>query len=137
MPKTAGATATNALVHSVSASDDTKRQARSLMGTRAYDVLYRTHYNTEATLGLVAPAAYIRRLPGVELYHAKRAAALALRAGQLAGLACTGWAERQVGPLRFSGQDGLVPYALGKPEIPPSPVGQGFSVLDLGPLPEA
>ncbi len=100
---------------------------RGLVGDRAFDGLYRTAYNAEAILGLVALAAYVRRLPNHELYQARGGAAAALRAGQLAGLAYMGWAQLHVGPLRFAGLDGLVPYLLGRDEIPPAPVGQGPS----------
>ncbi len=127
MIKTAAATAAYGLVHSVLAGDTTKGQARALMGSRAYDGLYRTLYNVEATVGLVALAAYIRRLPNHELYRVNGTAALALRAGQAAGLAYMGWAQWHVGPLRFSGLDGLVAYVSGNPEVPPAPVGQGPS----------
>ncbi len=127
MFKTAAATAAYCLVHSALASPDTKRSVRGVVGQRAYDGLYRTFYNTEAILGLVALAAYIRRLPDHELYQAKGTTALALRAGQVAGLAYMGWAQWHVGPLRFSGLDGLVPYLAGLDEIPPSAVGQGPS----------
>ena len=127
MLKTAAATAVYALVHSALASPDTKRAVRRVVGDRAFDGLYRTFYNAEAILGLVALAAYVRRLPNRELYEAKGPAALALRAGQVAGLAYMGWAQWHVGPLRFSGLDGLTPYLLKLDEIPPSPMGQGPS----------
>ena len=127
MLKTAAATATYALVHSALASPDIKRAVRGAVGHRAYDGLYRTAYNAEAILGLVALWAYARRLPDRAIYEAEGAARLALRAGQVAGLAYMGWAQWHVGPLRFSGVDGLVPYLLGADEIPPAPVGQGPS----------
>ena len=127
MLKTAAATAAYALVHSALASPDTKRAVRGVVGRRAYDGLYRTAYNAEAILGLVALRAYGRRLPDVVLYEVTGPAALALRAGQVAALAAMGWAQWHVGPLRFSGVDGLVPYLRGDAEIPPTPVGQGPS----------
>ena len=132
MLKTAAATAAYGLVHSALASPDTKRQVRRLVGGRAFDGLYRTFYNAEAILGLVALAAYVRRLPNVELYEAKGAAAVALRAGQVAGLATMGWAQLHVGPLRLSGLDGLIAYLAGAEEIPPAPVGQGPSPIRPG-----
>ena len=127
MLKTAAATGVYALVHSALASPDTKRVVRGVVGPRAFDGLYRTAYNAEAILGLVALAAYVRRLPNHELYQAQGGTAVALRAGQLAGLAYMGWAQWHVGPLRFAGLDGLAAYATGQAEIPPSPVGQGPS----------
>ena len=132
MLKTAAATGAYALVHSALASPDTKRAVRGVIGDRAFDGLYRTAYNAEAILGLVALAAYVRRLPNHELYQARGAAAVALRAGQLAGLAYMGWAQLHVGPVRFAGLDGLVPYLLGADEIPPAPVGQGPSPVAPG-----
>ena len=132
MFKTAAATAGYALVHSALASPTTKRAVRDLVGSRAYDGLYRTAYNAEAILGLVALAAYVRRLPNHELYQARGGAALGLRLGQAAGLAAMAWAQWHVGPLRFAGLDGLIPYLVGADAIPPSPVGQGPSPSAAG-----
>ena len=127
MAKTAAATAAYGLLHSLLADDATKARVRTLIGLRAYNGLYRGFYNAQAIASLVALILYLRKLPDRELYRARGAAALALRTGQVACLAYAGWAQWNVGPIRFSGLDNLALWATGSPSIPEAAVGQGPS----------
>ena len=79
------ATALFGLVHSVLAGAWAQRQAVELFGERAVNGLYRPAYValSAALTGLLVW--YMWRLPGRELYHARGAAAWAMRAGQAAG----------------------------------------------------
>jgi len=134
MLRTATATVAYGLVHSALADDAVRRRVRvrDRVGPRAYDGLYRAAYNAQAVGTLAALAIYVRRLPDRELYRARGPLALALRAGQAAGLAYMGWSVWHVGPARFAGLDGLAVWSAGNPEVPPAAVGQGPSLGDDG-----
>ena len=80
------ATAAFAVVHSALASDRAKRFAASAIGERRRDAGYRLFYVGQSVLTFGLLVAYGARLPSRTLYRVRGPAALALRAGQAAGL---------------------------------------------------
>ncbi|WP_334188991.1 methyltransferase family protein [Noviherbaspirillum sp.] len=118
------ATVAFALLHSALASDRCKRLAGALVGERRRDAGYRMFYvcQSVATFGLLI--AYGARLPARTLYRLHGPVALAMRAGQAAGLAHIVVAARQVGISRLAGLDNLRAGLRGD-AMPAGPVAQG------------
>lgn len=131
-----GATVAFAAVHSLLATHRAKRLAARLVGERARDGWYRAFYNAQSVATTAALVAYVLRRPGRTVWHVRGPGAVALRVGQLAGLATLGAAARQIGVLRFAGLPELAAWATGRP-IPPSQEAQGPRLAADGRVPHA
>jgi protein-S-isoprenylcysteine O-methyltransferase Ste14 len=119
-------------VHSALASRRAKERARRAAGDRAVDGWYRPLFNAQAVATFGALVAYALRQPDRELYRVRGAAALLMRAGQLAALGYAGWAVATVGVATFAGAPGLVAWSRGAPVLPPMPEAQGPAVDAAG-----
>ena len=125
MLKVMAATAAFAGVHSFFASQYAKRKAAELYGERQRNGLYRLFYNGQAVVTAAALAAYIRRVPGGELYHVRGPAGLLMVGGQAVALVLMTDAARRVGILRMAGWESFVAWRRGDPIVPPEPEAQG------------
>lgn len=132
--RTAAATALWGAFHSALAGSSAKNLAARWAGPRAEAGLYRGFYNAQSCVTFAALALYIRSLPDRELYRAKGPLALALRAGQAAGLVGMGWTALNIGLGRLTGLDGVAALAAGGP-VPPAAEGHGPTPGPAGPLP--
>jgi hypothetical protein len=139
MAKVAAATAAYFLVHSLLANDGTKALAADVFGQRRADAWYRPFYLAQGLILLGLLAAYVRRQPGRDLYHATGARWWVLRGGQAAGLGLLAWAALCVGPGHLTGADNVAAWWAGAdvPRMPdgqePSPAADGTMRTD-GPL---
>jgi len=120
----AAASALYCLLHSALANDWTKEQAVRHFGQRAADAWYRPIFNAQAVIFLLALAAFIRRQPGRDVYHATGVLALLLRLGQAAGVALLAWAVLSVGLDHLTGKEGVTAWWQGAADVPRMPDGQ-------------
>jgi hypothetical protein len=129
--KVVAATAAFAVLHSALASRAAKRRAAGLFGERNRNGLYRLFYIGQSVAAFAALAAYVRRQPGRELYHARGPLAVLLRAGQAAALAHAALAVRQVGLNRMLGLESFGAW-LREGDVPPEPEAQGPAAAEDG-----
>ena len=115
-------TAAWAALHSALAS----RRAKDVAAARLPHgrELYRVFYNAQAVVLFAGLAAYIVALPRRTLYRVRGPAAVALRCGQLAGIAWAVAAARATGMARLTGLDNVAALAHAEPPHPP-PAAQG------------
>jgi len=124
MIKAAAATAAFGLVHSFLASRGAKRAAARAFGERNRNGLYRVFYLAQSAVTFAALAAYVRGLPGRELYRVRGPLAWLMRAGQAGALLLATAAARQVGVRRILGLESFLAW-LGDGPVPPEPEAQG------------
>lgn len=125
------ATAAFAAVHSLLASSKAKDAAAARV-PHARE-LYRVAYNAQATLAFGALVWFIARQPKRTIYRVRGAAAVAMRAGQLAGIAFAAAAVRATGFATLSGLDNLAAVVRGS-EPKPVPAAQGPEADETGAL---
>lgn len=118
------ATIAFAVFHSALATRRAKRIAAEVVGERRRDGGYRLFFVGQSLITFAMLIAYGARLPARTLYRAHGVTALALRAGQLAGMAHLVASARQVGISRLAGIDNVQAWQQGRP-IPLGPFAQG------------
>jgi hypothetical protein len=125
MLKTAAATATFGLVHSVLASSTAKQWTEHWLGHRARNGLYRPLYLVQSMAGMALLIGFVRRLPSKELYRIEGPLELLMRGGQVAGLAYAVWAAREAGIGRLTGLEGFLAWTTDEAEVPRELEAQG------------
>jgi len=113
-----------ALIHSLLASRIVKGAAKSVLGRRHFDGLYRSFYIVQATGLTVYAIRLFMRLPDREIYRARAPWSYVLGAIQLAGLALLTRAVSVVGFARITGLENALALFRGE-EPPPAPEAQG------------
>lgn len=127
------ATIVFAVFHSALATRRAKRIAAEVVGERQRDAGYRLFFVGQSAVTLALLIAYARRLPARTLYQVHGATALALRAGQVAGLVHLVASARQVGISRLAGLENVRAWRQGR-HIPPGPFAQGPEIEPDGRL---
>lgn len=131
MLKVTLATAAFAVTHSVLASRPAKQAATRLFGRRNRNGLYRVLFIAQSAVTFALLAAYIRRLPGRELYRVQGPLAWLMHAGQGGAILYATAAARQVGFRRIVGLESFGCW-LGDGPVPPEPEAQGPAFDDQG-----
>lgn len=118
------ATIAFAVVHSALATHRAKSMAAEMAGERRRDASYWLFFVSQSVVTCAMLIAYARRLPVRTLYRAHGVVALALRAGQVAGLLHLAASAHQIGLSRLAGLDNVRAWRQGS-RIPPGPFAQG------------
>src|SRR4051794_18977754 len=113
MLRVMAATALFGLAHSALASRAAKRMAAELVGGRNRNGLYRLFYLGQSVVTFAVLAGYIRRQPGLKLYHVHGSLAWLLRGSQVVTLGYATWAARQVGIRPMLGQESFEAWQHG------------------------
>lgn len=124
MVRIMAATALYGAFHSACATRFVKQRARSVIGERARNGLYRVLYIAQSLLTFGLFMAYVWRLPHRQMYRIRGPFALLMHAGQAAALVYATWAARQVGIRRITGLGNLRIWLAGGPvELEPEAQG--------------
>jgi len=121
-----------ALLHSLLATERSKRHAAQLLGEQRRNGLYRIGYNGIAAAATAGTLLYIHRLPDRSLYKLRGAAAVSVRLTQLAFAVCLLAAIVEVGVAPLTGFTDVWRFLRGH-FTEGAPEAQGPSMNRVGP----
>ena len=119
------ATLIYAAIHSALASRKAKQAARTLIGPRYRNALYRPFYLLQSVVTIILLVVYICRQPNKTLYDIRGLSAIPFRLLQLGSIFWAVYAAYEVGMLEILGVRPLRQLLNGEPSIAPEPEAQG------------
>lgn len=123
--KIAAYTALFAGVHSLLATEATKKSATKWLGERNRNGLYRPLYNVLAVTTFGGLVWLMFRLPNRELYRVRGPLAVVMHSVQFTFLLYLIYGAKQIGFLRFAGVPNIGALVMRRSEVPIEPEGQG------------